>query len=62
MNFENVDDIVQFRDRFDGYVFVDAKGNESQAMVELAPFPKVPIKSKKDPKCGTIENGENIFI
>lgn len=26
INFKNVDDVYTFRDRFDGYVFVDQKG------------------------------------
>ena len=26
INFAHVDDIINFRERFDGYVFVDAKG------------------------------------
>lgn len=27
INFKNPEDIVLFRDRFDGYVFIDNKGN-----------------------------------
>ncbi len=57
MNFKNPEDILVFRERFDGYVFVDSdKGQEYPAMVEFAPYQKVPRKSgKKDAKCGTIE-------
>ena len=35
------EDIFLFTERFDGYVFVDEKGNEYPAMVELAPYQKV---------------------
>nr|XP_033801426.1 regulator of nonsense transcripts 3B isoform X1 [Geotrypetes seraphini] len=57
INFKNQDDIVLFRDRFDGYVFIDQKGQEYAAIVEFAPFQKVAKKKskKKDAKCGTIE-------
>ncbi|KAK7922160.1 hypothetical protein WMY93_009062 [Mugilogobius chulae] len=39
INFKNLEDIVLFRDRFDGYVFIDSKGQEYPAI---------------DAKCGTI--------
>ncbi|XP_069468795.1 regulator of nonsense transcripts 3B isoform X2 [Ambystoma mexicanum] len=57
INFKNQDDIVLFRDRFDGYVFIDHKGQEYPAVVEFAPFQKVAKKKskKKDAKTGTIE-------
>ncbi|XP_040904828.1 regulator of nonsense transcripts 3B [Toxotes jaculatrix] len=56
INFKNQDDIVLFRDRFDGYVFIDSKGQEYPAIVEFAPFQKTAKKrsKKKDAKCGTI--------
>ncbi|TMW42562.1 hypothetical protein DOY81_012359 [Sarcophaga bullata] len=38
ITFKNYDDVFLFRDRFDGYVFVDNKGNEYAAIVEFAPF------------------------
>ncbi|CAB3256542.1 unnamed protein product [Arctia plantaginis] len=56
INFVNVDDIYLFRDKFDGYVFLDEKGVEFVGIVEYAPFQRIPKKKKKkDPKCGTIE-------
>uniref|UniRef100_A0A3B4E5M3 UPF3 domain-containing protein n=1 Tax=Pygocentrus nattereri TaxID=42514 RepID=A0A3B4E5M3_PYGNA len=57
INFKNPDDIVLFRDRFDGYVFIDNKGQEYPAIVEFAPFQKVSKKKlkKKDAKAGSIE-------
>uniref|UniRef100_A0A8C7X1A6 UPF3B regulator of nonsense mediated mRNA decay n=1 Tax=Oryzias sinensis TaxID=183150 RepID=A0A8C7X1A6_9TELE len=58
INFRNEEDVVLFRDRFDGYVFVDGKGQEFPAVVEFAPFQKTAKKriKKKDSKCGTIAN------
>lgn len=57
INFLNVDDIYLFRDKFDGYVFLDEKGVEYVGIVEYAPFQRIPKKKKKkDPKCGTIES------
>lgn len=57
LNFKNQEDIVLFRDRFDGYVFIDSRGQEYPAIVEFAPFQKVAKKrsKKKDAKTGTIE-------
>uniref|UniRef100_A0A8C9SMM0 UPF3A regulator of nonsense mediated mRNA decay n=1 Tax=Scleropages formosus TaxID=113540 RepID=A0A8C9SMM0_SCLFO len=57
INFKNPEDIVLFRDRFDGYVFIDNKGQEFPAVVEFAPFQKVSKKKvkKKDAKAGSIE-------
>ncbi|XP_028846928.1 regulator of nonsense transcripts 3A isoform X1 [Denticeps clupeoides] len=57
INFKNQEDIVLFRDRFDGYVFIDGKGQEYPAVVEFAPFQKVSKKKlkKKDAKAGSIE-------
>lgn len=56
INFKNQEDIVLFRDRFDGYVFIDNRGQEYPAIVEFAPFQKTAKKrsKKKDAKCGTI--------
>uniref|UniRef100_A0A1A7YCG3 UPF3 regulator of nonsense transcripts homolog B n=1 Tax=Iconisemion striatum TaxID=60296 RepID=A0A1A7YCG3_9TELE len=56
ISFKNQDDIVLFRDRFDGYVFIDNRGQEYPAIVEFAPFQKIAKKrsKKKDSKCGTI--------
>ncbi|TRY97972.1 hypothetical protein DNTS_000299 [Danionella cerebrum] len=58
LNFKNQEDIVLFRDRFDGYVFIDGRGQEYPAIVEFAPFQKVAKKrsKKKDAKSGTIED------
>lgn len=58
INFKNPNDIFIFKEKFDNYVFLDAKGNEYVAVVEFAPFCRIPKKRNKnrnDPKCGTIE-------
>ncbi|XP_035628972.1 regulator of nonsense transcripts 3A-like isoform X1 [Oncorhynchus keta] len=57
INFRNPEDILLFRDRFDGYVFIDNRGQEYPAVVEFAPFQKVSKKKlkKKDSKAGSIE-------
>ncbi|XP_074243470.1 regulator of nonsense transcripts 3A isoform X1 [Saimiri boliviensis] len=72
INFRNPDDILLFRDRFDGYIFLDSKGFgvhvknmqdcciglEYPAVVEFAPFQKIAKKKlkKKDAKTGSIED------
>ncbi|XP_015114241.1 regulator of nonsense transcripts 3A [Diachasma alloeum] len=58
INFTDQKDIFMFREKFDNYVFVDGKGTEYPAVVEFAPFQRLPKKRvgrKKDVKCGTIE-------
>lgn len=57
INFTRAEDIFLFKDKFDGYDFVDAKGVEYPAVVEFAPFQELPRNRsrKKDAKCGTIE-------
>ena len=58
INFLHLEDVIIFKEKFDGYVFLDNKGNEYPAIVEFAPFQKVPKKKAKrvDEKKGTIEN------
>ncbi|XP_047352429.1 regulator of nonsense transcripts 3A-like [Vespa velutina] len=59
INFMDQQDIFMFREKFDNYVFVDSKGTEYSAVVEFAPFQRLPKKrigKKKDLKCGTVES------
>ncbi|XP_056644532.1 regulator of nonsense transcripts 3B isoform X1 [Diorhabda sublineata] len=59
INFVNHEDVYNFKERFDGYVFLDAKGNEYSCVVEFAAFQKIPKKRGKarmDPKAGSIES------
>lgn len=61
VNFKNSSDIFLFKEKFDNYVFLDAKGNEYPAVVEFAPFSRIPRKRNKirvDPKCGSIETDQ----
>ncbi|KOC65468.1 Regulator of nonsense transcripts 3A, partial [Habropoda laboriosa] len=54
INFVEQQDIFMFREKFDNYVFVDSKGIEYPAVVEFAPFQRLPKKrvgKKKDLKC-----------
>ncbi|OCT92475.1 hypothetical protein XELAEV_18015530mg [Xenopus laevis] len=56
INFQKTEDILLFRDRFDGYIFIDNKGQEYPAVVEFAAFQKISKKKlkKKDAKAGSI--------
>ncbi|CAG9830340.1 unnamed protein product [Diabrotica balteata] len=59
INFVHHDDVYSFKERFDNYVFLDAKGSEYPCVVEFAPFQKIPKKRGKtrmDPKAGSIES------
>lgn len=58
--FKDHQDVFNFRDRFDNYVFVDSKSNEYPALVEYAPYQrrfKLDAKNppEKDSKCNTID-------
>ena len=58
INFNNVEDVFLFKEKFDGYVFIDRDGNESQCLVEYSAYQKVPNaskKTKKDIKADTID-------
>uniref|UniRef100_A0A2K5ECB1 UPF3 domain-containing protein n=1 Tax=Aotus nancymaae TaxID=37293 RepID=A0A2K5ECB1_AOTNA len=57
INFKNQEDIILFRNRFDGYIFLDNNGQEYPAIVEFAPFQKAAKKNKKrDTKVRTIDD------
>ncbi|XP_037678799.1 regulator of nonsense transcripts 3B-like isoform X1 [Choloepus didactylus] len=58
INFKNQEDIILFRDLFDGYIFLDNKGQEYPVIVEFAPFQKAAKKKtkKRDIKVGTIDD------
>ncbi|CAB3397729.1 unnamed protein product [Caenorhabditis bovis] len=53
------DSLLEFEKRFDGYIFVDSKGNDSIAMVEAATNQSYAVFDreaiKKDSRCGTNE-------
>ncbi|CAO1349078.1 unnamed protein product [Diamesa serratosioi] len=59
IHFLNPEDIFIFKDKFDGYVFVDSmRGTEYPAIVEFAPFQGLPKSRgrKKDKNANTIED------
>ena len=61
LNFVNEQDVFGFKERFDGYVFVDKDGHEFPAIVEFAPNQRIPKTSrqKKDSRQGTIDEDKD---
>lgn len=57
INFLDENELLAFRDRFDGLLLETEKGTKCRAVVEFAPFQNVPKKArhKADTRCGTIE-------
>lgn len=58
INFINVHDVYSFTQKFDDYVFIDDTGQEYPAVVEYAPFQRIPKNRgnrRSDFLCGTIE-------
>ncbi|KDN51831.1 hypothetical protein RSAG8_00380, partial [Rhizoctonia solani AG-8 WAC10335] len=60
VEFTTPEAIVVFNRGYNGHVFRDKQGNESAAVVEYAPYQKVPHEKRKaDAKSGTIEADED---
>ncbi|KAJ7079765.1 Smg-4/UPF3 family-domain-containing protein [Mycena belliarum] len=58
--FKTEEQLAQFSREYDGHLFRDKAGNESYAVVEFAPYQKVPPEKKKaDARSGTIEKDED---
>ncbi|KAG8962092.1 hypothetical protein FRC00_010365 [Tulasnella sp. 408] len=58
--FNTEEQLRNFHRDYDGHLFRDKSGNESQAVVEYAPFQKVPLaKGKVDQRQGTIQDDED---
>lgn len=57
VEFENEEEIVPFRDQYDGMMLESEKGGKYRAIVEFAPYQGVPKKAKRKPdaRCGTID-------
>ncbi|KAN0109074.1 Smg-4/UPF3 family domain containing protein [Russula decolorans] len=52
--------VAKFSREYDGHVFKDKAGNESQAVVEFAPYQKLPLEKRKvDSRNATIEQDED---
>lgn len=54
---KSLEDVLLFKEKFDGYVFVDQKGNEYPAVVEFSPFQGLARSrvKKRDTRINTIE-------
>ncbi|CUA75053.1 Regulator of nonsense transcripts UPF3 [Rhizoctonia solani] len=60
VEFTSPEAVVIFNRDYNGHVFRDKQGNESVAVVEYAPYQKVPHEKRKaDTKIGTIEADED---
>ncbi|GLB39800.1 putative smg-4/UPF3 family protein [Lyophyllum shimeji] len=58
--FKNEEILSQFGREYDGHLFRDKQGNEYQAVVEFAPYQKIPSEKKKvDARNATIEKDED---
>ncbi|EGO01250.1 hypothetical protein SERLA73DRAFT_50679, partial [Serpula lacrymans var. lacrymans S7.3] len=58
--FRNEEQLAIFSREYDGHLFRDKAGNESQAVVEFAPYQKIPTEKKKaDARNATIEKDED---
>ncbi|KAI8071882.1 Smg-4/UPF3 family-domain-containing protein [Thamnidium elegans] len=54
--------VVAFHQGFDGHVFMDSRGNESRAVVEFAPYQKIPKEHKTaDVRQGTIDQDQDFL-
>ena len=60
INFLEAEDVWDFKEKFDGYVFDVGDGREHSAIVEFAPNQKAPKHGERslkgDPKMGTVED------
>ncbi|KAF8153142.1 Smg-4/UPF3 family-domain-containing protein [Crassisporium funariophilum] len=58
--FKNEEQLALFSREYDGHVFRDKTGVESQAVVEFAPYPKIPSEKRKpDNRNATIEQDDD---
>ncbi|KAI8822573.1 Smg-4/UPF3 family-domain-containing protein [Fimicolochytrium jonesii] len=56
LNFQEPEVMLEFCNKYNGHQFLDGRGNEYRAVVEFAPFQRIPKKrSKPDPRLNTIE-------
>ncbi|KAI9320117.1 Smg-4/UPF3 family-domain-containing protein [Dichotomocladium elegans] len=57
---KSVEAVVAFHQGFDGHIFIDNKGTEHRAVVEFAPFQKLPKEAKNpDARQGTIDEDKD---
>lgn len=63
VNFCEAKGAVEFKSKFDGFVFVGARGTQYKCVIEYAPYQRVPKqKGKMDRRQGTIEQGTAFAI
>ncbi|CAG0921196.1 unnamed protein product [Notodromas monacha] len=58
INFVDINDLAEFGQKFDNYVFVDASGTEYPAVVEYAPSQRIPRKQPRPVAGGATVGGE----
>jgi len=60
IKFVSFEDVLEFRDNFDGRIFEDKRGHKYMAQIELAISSLIPRgKQREDRHCGTVENDED---
>lgn len=64
VEFENEEEIVPFRDQYDGMILESEKGGKYRAIIEFAPYQGVPKKAKRKPdaRCGTIDKDPDFQV
>ncbi|OZJ03328.1 hypothetical protein BZG36_04223 [Bifiguratus adelaidae] len=56
LHFKSLDAVIKLHRNYDGHLFIDSKGNEHRAVVEFAPYQKIPKPNQKvDVRQGTID-------
>ncbi|KAJ3021506.1 hypothetical protein HKX48_008363 [Thoreauomyces humboldtii] len=56
LNFKSIEIMLDFCKSYNGHLFVDSRGSEHRAVVEFAPFQRVPKRKRKaDPRMNTID-------
>ncbi|KAL0093901.1 Smg-4/UPF3 family-domain-containing protein [Phycomyces blakesleeanus] len=61
-HFKTMEAVIAFHQGFDGHIFVDSRGNESRAVVEFAPYQKIPKEQKTtDARAGTIDSDPDYY-
>ncbi|KAI5474203.1 hypothetical protein MNV49_003968 [Pseudohyphozyma bogoriensis] len=59
--FQTPDALVAFHRAYDGWSFRDKQGNITQAVVEFAPYQRIPTTAKQDARQGTIDTDKDFL-
>ena len=63
VNFNEAKGALEFKSKFDGFVFVGARGTQYKCLIEYAPYQRVPKqKGRQDRRQGTIEQGHTFNV